>query len=54
VKFLKFQELGKVNKAFENDSEQKGTDNNFSHFNGVPTATAADESRNAVFIVIIH
>ena len=54
MKFLKFQELGKVNAAFENDSEQRDTDNNFSLYNGVPTATVADEKRNLVFIVIIH
>ena len=52
VKFLLFQELGKVNKAFENDSEQRDTDNNFSLCNGVPTATPADETRNLVFIVL--
>jgi hypothetical protein len=54
VKFLKFQELGNVNEAFENDSVQNDTDNNFSLFNGIPTATAADEKRNVVFTVIIH
>jgi hypothetical protein len=42
-----------VNAAFETDSEQRDTDNNFSLYNGVPTAPAADEKRN-VFIVIIH
>jgi hypothetical protein len=54
VKFLKFQELGRVNEAFENDSQPRDTDKNFSLSNGLPTATAADEKRNLVFIVINH
>jgi hypothetical protein len=54
VRFLKLQELGKVNEAYENDSQQRDTDNKFSLYNGVPTATAADEKRNEVFIVINH
>jgi hypothetical protein len=54
VKFLKFQELGKVNEAFENDSQQRDTFYNSSLSNGLPTATAADEKRNVVFIVINH
>lgn len=41
-----------MNKAFENDSEQRDTDNNFSLCNGVPTATPTDETRNLVFIVL--
>jgi len=43
VKFLKFQELGNVNEAFENDSEQRDTSNNFSTSNGVRTVTSTDE-----------
>jgi len=54
VKFLKFQEIGKVNEAFENDSQQRDTDNKFSFYNGVPRASAADDKRNMVFIVINH
>jgi hypothetical protein len=52
VKFLLFQEIGNVNKAFENDSEQRGTKIN-SLPSGVPTATKTDERRNMVFTVII-
>jgi hypothetical protein len=51
VKFLLFQELGKVNEAFENDSEQRDTDNS-SLCNEVPTTTSTDETRNLVFIVL--
>jgi len=54
VKFLKFQELGKVNEAFESDSQKMGTYYNSSLDNGFPIATAADEKINVVFIVIIH
>ena len=32
----------------------KGHYNNFSFYNGVPIATAADEKRNVVLIVINH
>jgi phage tail sheath gpL-like len=43
-----------VNKAFEINSEQRDTDNNNSLYNGISTATAADEKRNVVCIVIVH
>jgi len=51
VKFLKLQELGRVNEAFENDPQQMGTFHNFSFDTGSPRATAADEKQN---VVIIH
>jgi hypothetical protein len=54
VKFLKFQELGNVNEAFENNSEQRDKTNNFLPFNGVPTIFSTDEPKNSVFIAIIH
>ena len=54
MKFLKFQELGRVNPAFVNDSDQLGTDSDFQRYNGLPTVTSADETQNVVFILIIH
>jgi hypothetical protein len=54
VRLLKLQEIGEVNEAFENDSQQMDTDNKFSLYNGDSTATAADKKRNVVFILINH
>jgi hypothetical protein len=49
VEFLKFQDLGRVNEAFENDPQQMGTFHNAPDY-GFPISTAADEKRNVVFI----
>jgi len=54
VKFLKFQEFGVVNEAFEYAPEQRERYNKFVAFYGVRTVTSTDEKRNVVFIVIIH
>jgi hypothetical protein len=51
MKFLLFQELGKVNEAFENDSEQRDTDKKLSLSNGVSTATLTNEKGNEVCIL---
>lgn len=39
-------ELGKVNEAFENDSEQRDTDKKLSLSNGISTATLTNEKGN--------
>lgn len=54
VKFMLFQELGEVNEAFENDSEQRDTDNNISVSNGVATAASTNEKINVVCVLNIN
>jgi hypothetical protein len=41
-----------VNEAFEDDSEQKDSDNSSSLSNGVPTANSTNEKVNVVCSVI--
>jgi len=43
VKFLKFQELGNVNEAFENEPGEKDRSSKYSTSNGVRTFTSTDE-----------